>query len=88
MEKGQIAVWQSGVVGCRAFREKQKVVCILTTHCKVDDVITIPQQHGDNLTTSVTKPKVVHEYNLHKSHVDRVDQLRSYYAIERKSMKN
>ena len=61
---------------------------MLSTHCKVDDVITIPQQHGDNLPTNVTKPKVVHEYNLHKSHVDRVDQLRSYYAIERKSMKN
>ena len=29
-----------------------------------------------------------HDYNLHKSNVDRVDQLRSYYAMERKSMKN
>jgi hypothetical protein len=88
LEKGQTAVWQSGVLGCRAFREKQKVVCMLSTHCKVDDMVTIPQQRDDNLPSSITKPLVVHDYNLHKSHVDRVDQLRSYYAIERKSMKN
>ena len=88
LEKGQTAVWQSGVLGCRAFREKQKVVCMLSTHGKVDDMVTIPQQRGDNLPSSITKPLVVHDYNLHKSHVDRVDQLRSYYAIERKSMKN
>ena len=49
---------------------------------------TIPQNHGPNHPPTVTKPHVVLDYNIHKCHVDTVDQLRQYYAMQRKSNKN
>jgi hypothetical protein len=49
---------------------------------------TVEQDRGPNRPTTVTKPQVVLDYNVHKCHVDTVDQLRQYYAMQRRSLKN
>ena len=61
---------------------------MLSTHHKVDDMLTVKQDHGPNHPSTTTKPKVALDYNVHKCHVDTVDQLRQYYSMHRKSNKN
>ena len=51
-------------------------------------MITFEQNRGPNLPSTVTKPKIAIDYNLHKGHVDTADQLRQYYAMQRKTYKN
>jgi hypothetical protein len=87
LSEGETKAWQSGQLGCLVWLDKQPVL-MLSTHHRVDAMATIPQDRGPNHPPTVTKPQVVFDYNNHKSHVDRVDQLRQYYAIQRKSMKD
>ena len=87
LTEGETRAWQSGQLGCLAWCDKRPVL-MLSTHCRVDDMATIAQDRGPNHPSTVTKPKVALDYNLHKCHVDTVDQLRQYYAMQRKSMKN
>jgi hypothetical protein len=79
--------WQRGNLSCLAWKDK-RLVYFLTNHIGVDIMVSFDQQRGDDTTITVTKPKVVHEYNLHRGGVDTVDQLRGNYAMGRKSMKN
>jgi hypothetical protein len=87
LSEGETRAWQSGQLGCLVWRDKQPVL-ILSTHHKVDDMVTVKQDRGPNHPPTTTKPKVALDYNVHKCHVDTVDQLRQYYAMQRKSMKN
>jgi hypothetical protein len=87
LQQGQTKAWQSDQLGCLVWCDKRPVL-MLTTHHKVDDMTTFEQDRGPNRPKSVTKPKVVLDYNQGKCHVDTVDQLRQYYAIQRKSYKN
>jgi hypothetical protein len=88
LEDGQTVSWQSGDLGCLAWRDNKSTVLILSTHRRVDTMASVEQQRGPNQPSTVTKPQVVLDYNVHKCHVDTVDQLRQYYAMQRKSMKN
>jgi hypothetical protein len=88
LEESQTKAWQKGNLGCLAWRDNKSTVLILSTHRKVDDMATVDQQRGPNHPSTVTKPQVVVDYNQHKCHVDTVDQLRQYYAMQRKSRKN
>jgi hypothetical protein len=88
LEDGQTVAWQSGDLGCLAWRDNKSTVLMLSTHRRVDTMASVEQQRGLNQPSAVTKPQVVLDYNVHKCHVDTVDQLRQYYAMQRKSMKN
>ena len=87
LHEGQTKAWQCGELGCMVWRDKRPVL-ILCTHHKVDDMTTFEQKRDPEETISVTKPQVVLDYNVGKCHVDTVDQLRQYYAMQRKSYKN
>jgi hypothetical protein len=87
LKNGETKAWQSGQLGCLVWRDKQPVL-MLSTHHRVDDMTTVEQDRGPNRPTTVTKPQVVLDYNVHKCHVDTVDQLRQYYAMQRRSLKN
>ena len=87
LSEGETRAWQSGQLGCLVWRDKQPVL-MLSTHHKVDDMVTVKQDRGPNHPSTTTKPKVALDYNVHKCHVDTVDQLRQYYSMQRKSMKN
>jgi Transposase IS4 len=86
LQEGQMKAWQREDLGCIVWRDK-KPVLMLSTHHKVDDMVTFEQDRGPNRPTSVTKPQVVLDYNVGKCGVDTVDQLRQYYAMQRKSYK-
>jgi hypothetical protein len=87
LKEGEWKAWQRGHLGCIVWRDK-KPVLMLSTHHKVDDMVTFEQDRGPNRPTSVTKPQVALDYNQGKCHVDTVDQLRQYYAMQRKSKKD
>ena len=85
--KGEYRAWQSGQLGCLVWYDRQPVL-MLSTHHIIDDMVTAPQDRGPNHPTTVLRPKVSIDYNLHKCHVDTVDQLRQYYSLQRKSIKS
>jgi len=85
--KGERASWQRGNLSCLAWMDR-RLVYFLTSHVGVDIMVSFDQQRGDNTMVTVTKPRVVHEYNLCRGGVDTVDQLRGNYSMGRKSMKN
>ena len=72
--------WQRGQLGCLIWNDK-KPVLFLSTHRRVDGLTTIPSVRGGEATK---RPTVAVDYNLNKGHVDQVDQLRSYYVVERR----
>jgi hypothetical protein len=87
LPKGGTATWQRGDLGCLAWNDKQ-VVYLLSNHTDIDATVSFDQDRGDGTSVTMVKPKVVHDYNLHRGKVDTVDQLRGNYAMGRKSMKN
>ena len=87
LPKGGVATWQRGELGCLAWHDRQ-VVYLLSNHTDIDATVCFDQARSDGTEVTVVKPKVVHDYNLHRGKVDTVDQLRSNYALGRKSMKN
>ena len=82
MTKGQTKAWQSKQLGCLVWCDKRSVL-MLSTHCRVDEMITVTLDLGPNHLPTTIKPRVVLDYNVHKCHVDTVDQLRQYYAMQR-----
>ena len=87
LSSGQVKAWQSGQLGCLVWFDKQPVL-ILSTHHKVDDMLSVAQDRGPSQPPFVMKPQVVLDYNVGKCGVDMVDQLRGYYAMQRKSRKD
>jgi hypothetical protein len=87
LRTGEYRAWQSGQLGCLVWCDKQPVL-MLSTHHRVDDMVSVAQDRGPNHLTTIIKPQVSIDYNIHKCHVDTVDQLRQYYSMQRKSMKN
>ena len=87
LAKGATAVWQQCELGCLAWNDRQ-VVYLLSTHTSVDSTVSFDQQRDNDTVVTITKPKAVHDYNLHRGKVDTVDQLRGNHSLGRKSMKN
>ena len=81
LAKGEMKVWQRGQLGCLLWHDSRPVV-FLSTHQRVDSVTAIPAARGRPATS---RPTVAVHYNFNKGHVDQVDQLRSYYVVERRT---
>ena len=80
LPKDEMKAWQRGQLGCLVWHDS-KAVTFLSTHLRVDRLTPIPPLHGRPATT---RPTVAVDYNLNKGHVDQVDQLRAYYAVQRR----
>ena len=80
LPKGRRKMWQRGQLGCLVWHDS-KAVIFLSNHLRVDRVTDIPSIHG---RPSTTRPTVAVDYNFNKGHVDQVDQLRSYHAVQRR----
>ncbi|XP_061704435.1 piggyBac transposable element-derived protein 4-like [Cydia pomonella] len=76
MKKGQITGYTSGDVDLMVWRDQNRVATISTYH----GVATI-QING------VTKPTLIHDYNIMMGGVDNTDQLLAVFPIERKRTK-
>jgi hypothetical protein len=80
LAKGEMKAWQRGQLGCLVWHDSQPVT-FLSTHLRVDRLTTIPSVDD---RPALTRPTVAVDYNFNKGHVDQVDQLRSYYVVQRR----
>jgi hypothetical protein len=87
LSEGETKAWQSGQLGCLVWYDKQPVL-MLSTHHRVDDMVSMQNNRGPSQPPVVIKPQVAIDYNVGKCGVDTVDQLRQYYAMQRKSRKD
>jgi hypothetical protein len=87
LRQDETKAWQSGQLGCLVWCDKQPVL-MLSTHRKVDDMVSIQNNRGPSQPPVVIMPQVAVDYNVGKCGVDTVDQLRQYYAMQRKSRKD
>ena len=85
--EGETKAWQSGQLGCLVWCDKQPVL-MLSTHHRVDDMVSVQNDRGPNQPPIVIRPQVVLDYNVGKCGVDTVDQLRQSYAMQRRSRKD
>ena len=88
LNPGEMKAWQSGHLGCLVWHNKQPVLILSTHHEEVDEIISFDNNSGLSQPPFVDKPQVVLDYNVGKTGVDTVDQLRQYYAMQRKSRKD
>ena len=51
----------------------------------MDSTVSFDQQRDDDTVVTITKPKTVHDYNLHRGKVDTVDQLRGNHSLGRRA---
>jgi hypothetical protein len=89
LSEGETKAWQSGQLGCLVWCDKQPVL-MLSTHHRVDDMVSVQNNRGTSQPPVVIKPQVVHvlDYNVGNCGVDTVDQLRLSYAMQRSSRKD
>ena len=76
--------WQRGQLGCLVWNDARPVVFLSTIH-RVDSATPIPAHAG---RPASTRPTVAVDYNYNKGHVDQVDQLRSYYVVQRRGRRS
>lgn len=86
LDKGEMKAWRRGDLQCLAWHDS-KPILFLSTHHKIDEMETLESKRGPRPRPGITKPKIVHDYNQHKVHVDTVDQLRQSYAVQRRHRK-
>jgi hypothetical protein len=87
LSPGETKAWQSGELGCLVWCDKQPVL-MLSTHHRVDDMVSVQNNRGPSQPPVVVKPQVALDYNVGKCGVDTADQLRQSYAIQRRSRKD
>ena len=63
LSTGETKAWQSGQLGCLVWCDKQPVL-ILSTHHRVDDMVSIVNDRGPSQPPFVIKPQVVLDYNV------------------------
>lgn len=83
LQKGERNCWQRGQLGCIMWNDSKPVV-FLSNQMRVDHLTTIDYTDG---RPSIERPTVAVEYNNNKGHVDQVDQLRSYYIVQRRGQR-
>ena len=84
--------------GCHDFRQKGKLsaiiwqdkrqVSVLSTLTTPDETLPIRRKERDGTATTLRCPTAITTYNMHMAGVDKGDQLRRYYRLRLKFMKN
>jgi hypothetical protein len=87
LPKGSSYHWQQGDLGCLAWNDR-RLVYFLANHTTINQTVMLDARGPGQNSAQITKPKVVHDYNLHRGGVDTIDQLHGNYSIGRKSKKN
>ena len=80
LAKGETKAWQSGQLGCLMWYDA-KAVLFLSTHVRPDKVTPVDPSP---FRPATSRPTIAVDYNMNKGHVDQVDQVRSYHAVQRR----
>ena len=86
LEDNEFAYRQRGELGMIVWKDR-RLVYLLTTHTSPAETTLIERDSRKGGTVQRSVPKAVADYNQHKSGVDTIDQLHSYYSIGRRSKK-
>ena len=84
--RGQSLFRQSGQLVAYSFFDRKPVHFLSTFH-PPNDKSQIKRRNADGTERSVTVPTAVKDYSRHRSGVDTLDQLTSYYSITRRSVR-
>jgi len=86
LSSGQSLFRQSGQLVAYSFFDRKPVHFLSTFH-PPNDKSQIKRRNDDGTERSVTVPTAVKDYSRHRSGVDTLDQLTSYYSITRRSVR-
>jgi hypothetical protein len=87
LQRGEFdwAVSNDGLI-CLKWKDK-RCVSILTSHPDAVDAIEIERKEKDGTKKKINCPKAISTYNKNMGFVDKFDQLKSLYEVDRKSKK-
>ena len=68
-------------------QKDNRPIQFLSNYHDPDERTTCLRKAKDGLSTTLTCPKLVKDYNKHMGYVDYADMMKSYYEIDRKSKK-
>ena len=87
LSRGDIVFRQKGSLVATVWRDKRDVV-VLSTMTPAQAATTVERRQPDGSVMEVQCPQAVATYNAHMGGVDKGDQLRNYYKVRLKCMKN
>ena len=87
LERGSHAFRQRGCLSAIVWQDKRQV-CVLSTLTTPSDYVHIQRREKNGSQTKLTCPTAIATYNQHMAGVDKGDQLRQYYSLRLKFMKN
>ena len=87
LSRGEHAYMQRESLSAVVWKDKRQV-SILSTLTDPDSTATVRRKEKDGSQTTLSCPTAITAYNTHMAGVDRVDQLRRYYTLRLKCMKN
>lgn len=80
--------WSTSDTGLTAVKWKDKrSVHLLSNYHNPEDVTEVSRKEKDGTITKIPCPKVLHDYNQNMNSVDKFDQMKGVYEIDRKSKK-
>lgn len=65
----------------------KRAVSALSSFHDPTKFIKVNQRQFDGSVKEIDKPEIIHDYNIHMNNVDKLDQLKKYYEVDRKSRK-
>ena len=87
LTRGEFVFRQSGNLVVTAWKDK-KTVTMAATMCDPSATTMVKRRQKDGSAVMVPCPESVVTYNQHMGGVDRADQLRGYYHVRMKCVKN
>lgn len=87
MKKGDYE-WRSTITGITAMKwVDKKPIHLISNFHNPNELNTITRKEKDGTKKVITCPQLIKDYNIHMGYVDKADQLKSTYEIDRKSRK-
>ena len=87
LERGSHRFLQRGSLSAVVWQDK-RLVSVLSTLTTPEDTVFIQRKEKDGTRTTLSCPTAITTYNRHMAGVDKGDQLRRYYRLRMKFMKN
>ena len=87
LKRGEYKAYQRGNLVAYVWKDKKHVKMLSNIH-KADQTSKVNRKMGDGSVIEVDCPYAITDYNKYMAGVDKSDQLRGYYHVRSKSLKN